>query len=561
MLQNDVVDLRDFYASPLGRLVRRHLGRCIRARWRRLDGATLVGLGFATPFLGTYRREAARIAALMPACQGALVWPPAGPVMSVLVDEDRLPLPDNSVDRLLAVHCLEVADRVRPLLREMWRVLAPGGKLLIVVPNRRGVWARIDTTPFGQGRPYSRTQLETLLNDSMFTPLECSRALFLPPVGFRMALRAAPFFEKAGASVTPGFAGVLLMEATKEVMMPVGTPAKARRLTRLLPVSANKKQVTPEPLAEAARDAGVDGLSAALHRRDALKLMLPAALLCGYPLKARADELSSGAFKREVMALLRRERPALDVRDTDDADLIGIGSSKVGLANLFRRVRDLTGHPREAEIVRFLDSLPAAGTAAGTTTYATFAEVAPALRIQIAPREYLRQSAQGDLSFPHRPLSPYVVAAYAIDESDRLQYVTDKHLAQWHVDAAALHARSLANLEDASRDIAINVRKASAGRGAFATLPIRDGYGAARLLCPGFMARLETELGAPFFAGIPNREFLIAWSADFGARTRFAQQIAKDFASEPYPLSPEIFAFESGAVRLASAAELADHGR
>ena len=260
MLQNDVVDLRDFYATPLGQMVRRQLGQHIRARWRRLDGATLVGLGFATPYLSAFRSKSARVAALMPASQGALVWPQAGPVLSVLVDEDRLPLPDNSVDRLLGVHCLEVADRVRPLLREMWRVLAPGGKILIVVPNRRGVWARLDTTPFGQGRPYSRSQLETLLGESMFTPVVCVRALFIPPLDRPIVLRSAPFCEKVGTRLAPGFAGVLLMEATKQVMLPVGTAEKTRRGLRLLPVSgATKKQAATEPAGQAAISPARDG--------------------------------------------------------------------------------------------------------------------------------------------------------------------------------------------------------------------------------------------------------------------------------------------------------------
>src|SRR2546430_2803869 len=32
----------------------------------------------------------------------------------------------------------------KTMLKEVWRVLAGGGRLLIVVPNRRGVWARLD---------------------------------------------------------------------------------------------------------------------------------------------------------------------------------------------------------------------------------------------------------------------------------------------------------------------------------------------------------------------------------------------------------------------------------
>ena len=118
--------------------MRRLLTQRIRARWRSAQGRQLMGLGFAVPYIGMFRGEAARLGALMPASQGALVWPSSGNVLTVMVDEAMLPLPDASVDDLLCVHCLEVAERAGPLLREMWRVLAPEGRLLLIVPNRRG---------------------------------------------------------------------------------------------------------------------------------------------------------------------------------------------------------------------------------------------------------------------------------------------------------------------------------------------------------------------------------------------------------------------------------------
>jgi SAM-dependent methyltransferase len=236
MMQFDVAELRDFYARPLGLMVRRLLGHRIRARWRRLNGETLIGLGFATPYLGTFRGEVRRLGAMMPASQGALVWPPTGPKMSVLVEEQHLPLPDNSIDRLLAVHCLETADQTGPLLREMWRVLSPQGRLLMIVPNRRGVWARLDRTPFGQGRPYSRSQLDLLLSGALFTPVDWSMALHVPPLEWNVVIRSATAFERIGARLSPGFGGVIMVEARKELMAPVAKPARARSLARLVTV-------------------------------------------------------------------------------------------------------------------------------------------------------------------------------------------------------------------------------------------------------------------------------------------------------------------------------------
>src|SRR5512145_1862808 len=234
-MQHDVVGLRSFYNQPLGGIVRRLLTQRIRARWRNARGCQLVGLGFAVPYIGMFRDEAARLAALMPAHQGALAWPQTGNVLSVLVDEVMLPLPDASVDLLLCVHCLEVAESTRPMLREIWRVLAPEGRLLLIVPNRRGIWARLDTTPFGHGRPYSRGQLERLLGDALFTPVEWASALYMPPVNRRWLVRWATVFERLGPRLWPGFAGVIIVEARKELMGAVPKTAPARRIEQLAP--------------------------------------------------------------------------------------------------------------------------------------------------------------------------------------------------------------------------------------------------------------------------------------------------------------------------------------
>src|SRR6516164_5684893 len=148
----DVVDLRNFYA-------RRLVGRGIRKRFADTRGMSVLGVGYPTPYLGLFREEAERCLAFMPAVQGVVKWPTNRPSLAALVDELELPLTDSAVDRVLLVHALEMARDPIALLREGWRVLAGGGRLLIVVPNRRGVWARLDTTPFGHGRPYSRSQI------------------------------------------------------------------------------------------------------------------------------------------------------------------------------------------------------------------------------------------------------------------------------------------------------------------------------------------------------------------------------------------------------------------
>ena len=230
----DVVDLRDFYAQGLGIVARRFIGRGIRARWPDIRGLRLLGVGYATPYLGLFREEAERCLALMPAAQGVVKWPSARPGLSALVEDTQLPLPEAAVDRVLLVHSLEMADDAFALLREAWRVLSPNGRLLAVVPNRRGVWARTDTTPFGHGRPYSRAQITSILRETWFTPNGWGEALYVPPVARNWFLRTAVAWERAGATISAPFAGVHIVEATKQVYRAIPARREKRKFVPAL---------------------------------------------------------------------------------------------------------------------------------------------------------------------------------------------------------------------------------------------------------------------------------------------------------------------------------------
>jgi SAM-dependent methyltransferase len=238
----DVVDLRHFYSQRLGVVARRFVGRGVRSRWADTAGLRVLGIGYATPYLGLFREEAERCLAFMPAAQGVVKWPSERPALTALVDADELPLPDAAVDRVLLVHALELSTDASTLLRESWRVLAAGGRLMVIVPNRRGVWARLDTTPFGYGRPYSRTQITQLLRETWFTPIGWTEALYVPPIPRGWFLRTAVAWERTGASISAPFAGVHIVEAIKQVYR--GVPARKEK-RRLVP--ALEPALAPSP--------------------------------------------------------------------------------------------------------------------------------------------------------------------------------------------------------------------------------------------------------------------------------------------------------------------------
>lgn len=244
----DIVDLRSFYSSVLGRLAERSIGIALSSIWEAPPNERLVGVGYAVPWLERFGRDCERVFAFMPALQGAVNWPHGKPSATALVFEEELPLPDSSVDKILMVHALEHAENPRETLKEAWRVLAPGGRLVIVVPNRRGVWARVEHTPFGTGRPWSKGQLTNVLRETNFSPNAFAEALFFPPSQRPSLLRLWGFMERTGRRYLPVFSGVLVVEAQKRLYQ--GLPVAARSSRRVFVPVLSPQGATRQPISQ-----------------------------------------------------------------------------------------------------------------------------------------------------------------------------------------------------------------------------------------------------------------------------------------------------------------------
>ncbi len=217
----DVVEIRDFYASALGARVRHQISMKIHQHWPSGDGLDLAGVGYASPYLRAFFKQSRQVAAFHPAGQGGLIWPAEGPLRSVIVDEDMFPLADDSFDRIIEIHGLEFFSDVEMHLKEVWRIMRPEGRLLLIVPNRSGLWARVDTTPFGNGQPFSRGQLRDLLIRSWFRPLSIEPLVHFAPFDTKLKLTASPAVERIGSKIWPRFSGMLMVDAIKEVAQPI----------------------------------------------------------------------------------------------------------------------------------------------------------------------------------------------------------------------------------------------------------------------------------------------------------------------------------------------------
>lgn len=209
--------MKDFYKSKTGRIVRRALSAQISTLWQHCDQLEVMGLGYAEPYLGQYE-SAARLFAFTPEDYESYTWKNTNSGNKVAhVNSNALPLRHEVVERILMVHHLETTKNIKQSLKEAWRCLKPGGKMIVIVPNRLGLWAQAEWSPFGHGSPFSMTQILFYLEDAGFLVENTSEALFIPPSQNNFVLRLSNFFERIGSRVLPIVSGVHVIEVSKQV--------------------------------------------------------------------------------------------------------------------------------------------------------------------------------------------------------------------------------------------------------------------------------------------------------------------------------------------------------
>jgi len=214
-------DIKYFYAHSRGRMVLRLLKNIIKIWWPHINHLRVTGFGYPQPFLNLYKKDDPEtLSVLMNKTYTHHRWPLNKDNLMSICEDAHIPLESQSIDRILMVHGLETSPRPKHLLSEMWRILDGDGRMIIIVPNRAGMWARAEHTPFGQGHPYSLTQLSLLLNECGFSVERSARALYAPSGRSRFLISTAALWEKVGAQFFTAFGGVIVVEVSKQLFTP-----------------------------------------------------------------------------------------------------------------------------------------------------------------------------------------------------------------------------------------------------------------------------------------------------------------------------------------------------
>ncbi|NQY38559.1 MAG: class I SAM-dependent methyltransferase [Henriciella sp.] len=244
-MRQPAATLEAFYATRLGQCAARLMSERMTDLWGTCEGQRVLGIGYPSPLLPLWQSDAASCIGAVPEEIGEVRQAsPKGQTLC-LAPEQRLPFPEGLFDRVFLLHALEEADSPRQLLREAWRVLAPEGRIVVAVTNRRSMWSLVDSKPFGHGRPWTRSQLVRFLNDSLFQVTASTTAVHMPPLDWRLITAASKSWERAGELALPGLGGVVLVEAVKRLYSkPSGSAAapvtKAAKAGRPKPVMPRK---------------------------------------------------------------------------------------------------------------------------------------------------------------------------------------------------------------------------------------------------------------------------------------------------------------------------------
>ena len=254
-MRQPAATLEAFYESRLGQCAARLISERMLDLWGKCEGQRVLGIGYPSPLLPLWQADAASCIGAVPEEIGEARLATSRGQALCLAPEQRLPFPEGLFDRVFLLHALEEADSPRQLLREAWRVLAPEGRIVVAVTNRRSMWSLVDSKPFGHGRPWTRGQLVRFLNDSLFQVTASSTAVHMPPLDWRLITAASKSWERAGELALPGLGGVVLVEAVKRLYSkPSGSAAapvtKAVKASRPKPVMPRKLagRVRAEPV-------------------------------------------------------------------------------------------------------------------------------------------------------------------------------------------------------------------------------------------------------------------------------------------------------------------------
>lgn len=241
-------------------------------------------------------------------------------------------------------------------------------------------------------------------------------------------------------------------------------------------------------------------------------------------------------FRDFVLTVLSQEFPSESFSAGDHVDAIRWKESEIGLHNLHADAALVYTEPDAVRktIVEHFSRIVKLTDDELATLPIYWEEAKKRVRLQLMPSAFRRSGVSVTYPFLND-----VLISVVVDAEHGYAYVRSEDVDRWQVGLIDLYETARENLEQASQSLDVSF---FAGPPAIVALDTTDGYAAARILLPSLRQFISERIGSPFYAGIPNRDFLIMWSAetepDF--QLRMQQQLLEDSQSRSHPLSPRV---------------------
>ena len=179
-----------------------------------------------------------------------------------------------------------------------------------------------------------------------------------------------------------------------------------------------------------------------------------------------------------------------------------------------------------------------------------FADLADRIYPMLKPIELLVEVRERKLPMlVYREFLADLIVTYVIDEGRSVAFINDDHLDAWSVSAQEVHEQALENLRVRTQARIDYVTTGEDEHRLF-IFNSGDGYDATRLLLTNVLTSWANEIPGNLVIGIPNRDFLIAFSdVDGDILRNIAHQIQADSAQRAYGLTDQLFTLTDGQVR------------
>jgi uncharacterized protein YtpQ (UPF0354 family) len=249
----------------------------------------------------------------------------------------------------------------------------------------------------------------------------------------------------------------------------------------------------------------------------------------------RDEHLLMRKLANEVLLMLRKRHPEQEF-ECDEKGIRG-RNRVVFLGNLFREVRSAAPSRRAEIIQHFVDNLSLSADL--PMGHEVWEEVQEHILPVLKPRDYIEPGSPTE----HLLISEWladVVICYVIKSKKLFRFVTGWDVNRWGTTAQALHELALANLSRLPWPSRLEGSRQKDG-GRIILIETNDSMAASRLLHPDLHRLFSGPLGSPFWAGIPDRNTLVAFSDRRTLKKRIGRQLRKDHDTSAYPITPRPF--------------------